>query len=169
VNVNFDLTPITPVSAIVKIVPRSLNLKSNGYFMAFVTLPSNYKAADVDTKSVFCEGAQALKLIRHKLFPRTFVAIFRRTDLVDVPTGNSVPMTVTGSIKQTGGNPVFSGTDTIKVISTKATKEEYDDSDKWSDDKIFRYNPGYTKDDEKVFGQSNQKDDKNKEKDNGKR
>jgi parallel beta-helix repeat protein len=168
-NVRFDLVPAEDVHAIVKIVPRSLNLKSNGYFMAFVTLPSGYKAADVIPGSVVCEGATALKLIRHKLFPRTFVAIFRRSDLVEVPTGNSVPMTVEGSIKQTNGNPGFSGTDKIKVISTKSNKEEYDDSDKWSDDKIFRYNPGYTKDDEKVFSQSKQKDDKNDKKDNGKR
>jgi hypothetical protein len=162
VIVDFDLTPINDVPAIVKIVPRSLNLASKGYFMAFVTLPSGYKAADVDAKSVFCEGATALKLVRHKLFPRTFVAIFRRSDLVDVPTGNSVPMTVTGSILQTTGNPVFSGSDNIKVIRTKVTKEDVDDWEKKTDEKVFsQFNPGYTKDDEKVFSQSNQRNDNN--------
>jgi hypothetical protein len=168
VIVDFELQPINDVPAIVKIVPRSLNLASKGYFMAFVTLPSGYKAADVDAKSVFCEGATALKLIRHKLFPRTFVAIFRRSDLWEVPTGNSVPMTVEGTIKQTLGNPVFSGSDKIKVISTKAIREDTDDWEKMTDEKVFgQFNPGYSKDDEKVFSQ-NQRDNKNDKKDNGK-
>jgi parallel beta-helix repeat protein len=165
VIVDFELMS-NNVPAIVKIVPRSLNLASKGYFMAFVTLPSDYKAADVIPGSVVCEGATALKLVRHKLFPRTFVAIFRRSDLWDVPTGNSVPMTVEGSIKQTNGNPVFSGSDKIKVISNKVTtKEDVDNWEKMTDEKVFsQFNPGYTKDDEKVFSQSNQKNDK----DNGK-
>jgi hypothetical protein len=159
--VKFDLVPTEDVHAIVKIVPRSLNLASQGYLMAFVTLPTGYKAADVIADSVVCEGATALKLIRHKLFPRTFVAIFRRSDLVDVPTGNSVPMTVTGSIKKTGGNPEFSGTDKIKVIRTKGNKEDIDDWGKMTDEKVFsQFNPGYSRDDEKVFSQSNHKDDK---------
>ena len=182
--VKFNLEQISevPVPAIVKIVPRSLNLASNGYFMAFVTLPSGYKAADVIPGSVVCEGATALKLVRHKLFPKTFVAIFRRSDLWDIPTGNSVPMTVTGSILQTTGNPVFSGSDSIKVIRTKVAKEDTDDWGKMTDEKVFsQFNPGYTKDDEKVFsqfnqkdnknngnGQANQRDDKNNGKDNGK-
>jgi hypothetical protein len=171
------------VPAIVKIVPRTLNIASKGVFVAFVTLPSGYKAADVDAKSVFCEGAPALRLVRVKLFPRTFAAIFSREKL-DVKAGDSVPLTVIGTIKYNGQNVKFAGTDTIKVISKKGTpKEDIDGVEKLTDEKVFsQHNPGYTKDDEKVFSQSNQRDnnndknsqsnqrdDKNDKKDNGKR
>jgi hypothetical protein len=168
-SVSFTLESAVP--AIVKIVPRSLNIASKGAFVAFVTLPTGYKAADVDAKSVVCEGAPALRLIRVKLFPRTFAAIFSREKLVNVKAGDSVPLTVVGTIKYNGQNVKFAGTDTIKVISKKVTtKEDIDGVDKMTDEKVFsQFNPGYTKDDEKVFSQPNQRNDNNNNgKDNGK-
>jgi hypothetical protein len=161
----FPLQKITNVPVIVKIVPRTLNLASKGVFVAFVTLPSGYKAADVDAKSVFCEGAPALRLVRVKLFPRTFAAIFSREKLVNVKAGDSVPFTVTGIIKDPSVK--FSGTDAIKVISKKNTpKEDIDGVDKMTDEKVFsQFNPGYDKNDEKVFSQSNQRNNNNNQKD----
>jgi hypothetical protein len=168
-SVTFTLESAVP--AIVKIVPRSLNIASKGAFVAFVTLPTGYKAADVDAKSVVCEGAPALRLIRVKLFPRTFAAIFSREKLVNVKAGDSVPLTVVGTIKYNGQNVKFAGSDTIKVISKKGTlKEDIEGVDKMTDEKVFsQFNPGYDKNDEKVFSQPNQRDDNNNNgKDNGK-
>jgi hypothetical protein len=141
---DFTLSSINPVTAKVKIVPKSLNLASKGYFVAFVTLPSGYKAADVMAESVKCEGAPALKLIRIKMFPYTFVTIFRRQDLRDVATGDKVTMDVEGVIKKTGGNVIFRGSDVIKVINKKVTtKEAIDDVMTMKDEKIFsQFNPG---------------------------
>ena len=141
---DFTLSSINPVTAKVKIVPKSLNLASKGYFVAFVTLPSGYKAADVMAESVKCEGAPALKLIRIKMFPYTFVTIFRRQDLRDVATGDKVTMDVEGVIKKTGGNVIFRGSDVIKVINKKVTaKEAIDNVMTMKDEKIFsQFNPG---------------------------
>jgi hypothetical protein len=107
----FDLQPLEEVKAKVKIVPKALNIANKGYFAAFVTLPKEYKASDVDAETVYCEGAKAVKLVR---------------------------------IKKAGGNPVFSGSDTIKVISKKGSpKDKIDDVMTIKDEKIFsQFNPG---------------------------
>jgi hypothetical protein len=133
----FPLQKITNVPATVKIVPRSLNLASNGVFVAFVTLPSGYKAADVNAKSVVCNGAPAIRILSTKWFPRTFVAIFSRQKLSGVQTGEKVPFTVTGIIKDPSVQ--FSGTDSIKVISKKNTpREDIDDVEKMTADQVFK-------------------------------
>ena len=134
----FPLVKITNVPVKVKIVPRTLNLASNGVFVAFITLPSSYKAADVDAKSVICEGAPALRLVRVKWLPQIFVAIFSREKLVNVKPGEDVKFTVTGTINKNGQPVQFSGSDSIKVMSKKVTtKDEYEDAMTWSDTKIL--------------------------------
>jgi len=143
VEVFFELTPNPAVSAKVVIVPPSLNIGRKGYFVAFVRLPTGYKAADVMEGSVFCENAYAIKLVRLKSFPQIFAAVFRIEDLVGIKTGN-VQMNVGGSIQKSGGgNVLFKGSDTIKVISKKTnTKEAIDDVMTMPDQQIFnRFNP----------------------------
>jgi hypothetical protein len=41
---------------------------------------------------------------------------FNRQDLVGVPTGDAVPLTVIGKVFYNGGEADFEGTDTIRVI-----------------------------------------------------
>jgi len=127
----------------VRIVPNTLNTASKGKFVAFITLPRDYKAADVDPKSIVCEGAPALRLIRGKWFPKTFVAIFNREKLVNVKPGDKVKVTVIGTINKNGQKIGFRGSDEIKVISKKGTiKEPIDDVDKLTDEKVFsQFNP----------------------------
>jgi hypothetical protein len=135
---------VTPVSVKVKIVPNPLNTANKGKFVAFITLPNTYKAADVDPNSVVCEGAPAIKIIKSKWFPRIFAAIFNREQLVGVNPENNVELTVTGIINKNGMKIEFSGSDLINVIN-KATKnkEAIDDVTKMSDDKIFtQFNTG---------------------------
>jgi hypothetical protein len=135
-TVNFVLERYLPVKA--KIVPRTLNLASKGVFVAFITLPSSYNAADVDAKSVVCEGAPALRLVRVKWLPQIFAAIFSREKLVNVKPGEDVKFTVTGTINKSGQPVQFSGSDSIKVMSKKGSpKDEYEDAGTWSDAKIL--------------------------------
>ena len=120
----------------VQIVPQTLNIGRNGYFLAFVTLPPGYKAADVDAESVYCENIQALKLVRIKIFPQIFAAIFSRQDLA-VSTGN-IKMTVRGTIEKNGVVRPFSGITNVNVINKKATpKEDIDNVMTLSDTQIF--------------------------------
>ena len=132
-----------PVTVKVRIVPNSLNTASKGKFVAFITLPTNYKAADVNAKSVMCEGAPALRLIRIKAFPNTFAAIFSRDKLVNVKPGDKVKLTVTGTINKNGQKIGFSGSHLIKVTNKKGnTKEAIDDVERMTDEKVFsQFNP----------------------------
>jgi hypothetical protein len=141
---DFTLTPITDiVPTKILVVPQPLNIgRPASYFVAFVTLPSGSKAADVDAGSVYCQGAKALKLFRDsKLFPQTFAAVFRRGEMVGVPTtGGKVSMSVWGVIKKNGGNPYFRGSAQVNVINKKVTtKEDIDDVLKWTILQIFKF------------------------------
>jgi PKD repeat protein len=130
--------PPATISATVKIVPNPLNIGVKGYFIAFVTLPKTYNAADVDAKSVICEGAPAVKLVRVKLLPQTFAAVFDREKLVNVKAGDKVQLTVNGTINKNGQIVGLSGSDIIKVTNIKTTvKEPINDVTKMTDDKVF--------------------------------
>jgi len=134
----FVLKPGIP--ATVFIVPRTINIgRGEGKFLAFVRLPAGYNAADVDPKSVFCDGAPANRLIRTKVFPRIFGAVFNRNKLVDVLPGDPVAFVVSGMIKTKSGNLGFSGIDYIKVIKKPSKeKEDCDDIDKMNDDTVLK-------------------------------
>jgi hypothetical protein len=140
---DFPLTAITDVVPTkILVLPQPLNIgRPTSYFIAFVTLPRGYKAADVDASQVWCQGAKALKLFRDsKLFPQTFAAVFRRGDLVGVPpTGGKVTFNVWGVIKKNGGNPYFRGITQVQVINKKTTtKENIDDVLKWTLQQLFK-------------------------------
>ena len=135
---NFDLKRVQQDMVKVNILPNPLNLANKGYFIAFVTLPNSYKSAEVDASSVICEGSPALKLIRQKWFPQTFIAIFSREKLVNVNPGDHVKLTVIGTINHNGQIISFSGSDTITVIDKfTRTKESTDDVMKMTDDTVF--------------------------------
>jgi len=134
---DFVLTKIPDVKAQVLIVPNPLNIGRTGYFLALVKLPTGYKAADVDAGSVYCEDARALKIVRIKLFPQIFAAIFSRKDLGDYPTGTN-QMNVRGTIKKSGGDVLFMGNNTIQVINKKVTtKEDVDSVMTMTDTQVF--------------------------------
>jgi hypothetical protein len=132
----------TPVNAKVLVVPQPLNIgRPTSYFVAFVTLPSGYKAADVVDATVTCEGATALKLFRDsKLFPKTFAAVFRRGDLDPTVTAGTYTMHVGGEIKTATGKLKFAGTSDIPVINKKVTtKETWDDVLKMTLQALFKF------------------------------
>ena len=108
---------VPPITATVRIEPETLNLNSKGVLTAFITLPEGLNVADIDLDTVECEGAPAVR--GHVAGGHTFIAKFNRQDLVDVPTGDEVTLTVTG--KLVTGTP-FAGSDTIRVIDKGGKK-----------------------------------------------
>jgi len=124
------------VAAQVQIVPDPLNIGRTGYFLAFVKLPTGYKAADVDAGSVYCDGAKALKLVRINSFPQLFVGIFSRQDLGS-STG-TIQMNVWGAVRKNNGFVPFRGSDSVTVINKKVTtKEDVDNVMTLTDTQVF--------------------------------
>jgi parallel beta-helix repeat protein len=102
--------------AAVRIEPETLNLNASGVFTAFVTLPEGYDVADIDVNTVECEGASALSGRIAAADSGTLIVKFARADLVDVPVGDAVELSVTG--KMADGRR-FEGSDMVRVISER--------------------------------------------------
>jgi len=81
------------------------------------TLPEAYKSAITDKDKVSCSGAPAQRMMRFKLLPRIVGFVFKTSDLKGVGVGNKVTLTLNGELKNSGKTYIFSGTDTVKVIS----------------------------------------------------
>ena len=93
---------------------KKLDLNSNGILKAFITLPEGYDVADIDVSTVECEGAHAFGdgiIIPGK---QALEVKFLIQDLVNVPTGDAVSLSVTGEL-MTGER--FEGSNTVKVIA----------------------------------------------------
>jgi parallel beta-helix repeat protein len=105
---------VIPANVVIK--PESLNLKSKGVFSAFIQLSEGYDVADINVSTVVCEGAQA---IRGVVDGDMFIAKFNRQDLIDVPTGDAVELTVTGELYN---STPFEGSDIIRVIEKGGKK-----------------------------------------------
>lgn len=104
------------IPATVRIEPETLNLASQGVSTAFIQLPEGYDAADIDVSTVVCEGAPAVRGMVSEEDNGTYITKFNRQDLVDVPTGDEVELTVIGKVFYNGGYADFEGSDTVRVI-----------------------------------------------------
>jgi glucose/arabinose dehydrogenase len=107
---------VSPVLSVkIDIKPETLNLSDKGVFTAFITLPEGcgYALSDIDTATLVCMGA---KVKSTNIAGKKLVAKFNTQDLVGVPTGNSVTLTVKGDFND--GIPL-EGSDTIQVIKNK--------------------------------------------------
>jgi len=130
-------TPNVPVT--VKIVPKTINVGSKGYLLAFVTLPEAYKGATIDMTKVSCSGAPALRMIRPKIVPRMVGFVFKTNDLKSVGVGKKITLTVQGELKNTGKTYTFGGFDTVNVISKPNWQpDDIKDVSKESDDQLFK-------------------------------
>jgi len=100
----------------VEIKPETLNLGSKGTFTAFIDLASNPDAANIDVSTVECAGATAVSGV---FADDKLIVKFNREDLVDVPAGEAVELTVTGQFPD---DRSFAGTDVIRVIAKPEPK-----------------------------------------------
>jgi hypothetical protein len=131
--------PTTNVPTNVKIVPKTINLGSKGYFLAFVTLPEAYKSATIDKDTVSCSGATAQRMMKLKIFPRIVGFIFKTSDLQDVEVGKKVTLNVKGELKNKGTTYTFTGADSVKVISKPTWQpDDIKDISKLSDEQLFK-------------------------------
>jgi len=107
----------------VQFKPETLNLNDDedGIFTAFVTLPEGYDVADINMSTLECEGASALSATISATGTGTLVVKFARVDLVDVPVGDAVEMSVTGELADGTG---FHGSDLVRVIAESDEVEE---------------------------------------------
>jgi len=129
--------PSTNVAAY--IVPRTINLGSKGYFLAFVTLSDAYKDATIDMNKVSCSGAPAIRMMRLKIFPKIVGFVFKTSDLKGVGLGTKVSLTVQGQLKNKGITYTFSGSDKVTVISKPSWQPgDIQDVSKVSDDQLFK-------------------------------
>jgi hypothetical protein len=97
----------------VKFSPATINLKSKGTFTASITVPKGYTMKDWALAGLTCEGA-AMK--SGSANGQTYRAKFNVKDLTNVPTGNSVTLTVKG---QFGNSRValVQASNAVKVIN----------------------------------------------------
>jgi uncharacterized repeat protein (TIGR01451 family) len=123
----------------VKIVPKTINLGSKGYFLAFVTLPEAYKGATIDMKTVSCSGSPAVRMMKLKIFPRMVGFVFKTSELNNVEVGKRVTLNVEGELKNMGSTYTFTGSDDVKVISKPSWQpDDIKDVSKESDEQLFK-------------------------------
>ena len=113
VAINVSPRPFLPVT--IEIKPETLNLSDKGVFTAFITLPDGcgYGLSDIDTTTLVCEGARVKST---NIAAKKLIAKFNTQDLVGVPTGDNVTLTVKGKFKD---GTLLEGWDTIRVINKK--------------------------------------------------
>ena len=97
----------------VNIVPESMNLKRNGVFTAFITVPPDYDMKDWNLQDITCEGAPAKFGFAHG---NVYYATFFTKDLQNVTPGKSVTFTVKGKFQKDGKDALVQANDTIKVV-----------------------------------------------------
>ncbi len=98
------------IAANIRIKPETINLKSQGKFSAFITLPAGYDPGDINGLTITCEGAHAVFC---EVTPGFLVAKFNVQDLTGVGTGPAVPFNVTGQLYN---GTSFYGCDTVRVL-----------------------------------------------------
>jgi hypothetical protein len=130
-------TPVeTPsvIEAYVSFQSKTINLNSNGKFIANIKLPSTHNIEDIVCETVVCEGAVAIDCDEKK---NKLKVKFNISDLevgLDLKTSESqsVEFTITGELSD---GTKFEGSDTVKVKGSKKGKnDDNDDEDEDDDD-----------------------------------
>ncbi len=108
-----DQPPASFLATIVRVEPETLNLASQGLFTVYITFPQGRNVADTDMTSLRCSGAIGIEC---NVASSRLVVKFYRQDLVNVPTGNNVVITVSGRLMD---GTTFVAYDSIRVIRNK--------------------------------------------------
>jgi tetratricopeptide (TPR) repeat protein len=98
------------VDADITIKPETLDLANEGIFTAFIKLPEGYDVNDIDLNTVYCEGALAIRGLISESDTDTYIVEFSIHDLVYLPVGNAVMLTVTGELAD---GTLFEGSTTV--------------------------------------------------------
>jgi hypothetical protein len=102
-----------PIQAEMRIIPRSISLKSKGQWIAaLLRLPEEYNVADIDPNSILLENEikpDSFRIIKDE---QIAIAKFSREDVQSILDIGEVELTITGQL--TDGT-VFEAEDTIKV------------------------------------------------------
>jgi hypothetical protein len=109
-----------PISAEVKIAPRTINLQSKGKgITAFLRLPEGYDVADVDPNSILLENE--IEPVRFWLTEDRQIAIagFSREEVQSILDTGEVELTITGQL--TDGT-TFEASNIIKVVDKDGGK-----------------------------------------------
>ena len=110
----------TPVFAGARILPRTINLASEGNWIScYIWLPDEYDVADIEPNSIFLEDE--IKLVQFSVDEQSQLAtaIFNRKDVQGILVLGDIELKITGRL--TDGT-VFEATDTIKVIDKEGKK-----------------------------------------------
>jgi len=118
----YEYESVPAIEAVVKILPRTLNLQSKGRWLTCsILLPEGYDPADIEPNSVLLE--EEIPAERLVLEGETLMVKFSRSALqqilAELDTPAEAELLVTGQL--TDGT-IFEGTDTITVID-KAGKQ----------------------------------------------
>jgi len=117
---NVGSVNVTIASAVrIDIKPETLNLNSKGVFTAFIELPEEFDAEDIDMSTVACAGAPAQKSMLADDGRLLIKFDCEALDPEKVSAGDAVKLTVTG--KLTDGT-LFAGSDTVRVIDKGGKK-----------------------------------------------
>jgi len=107
-----------PISAAVRIVPRTINLQSRGkWIAAFIRLPEDYNVIDIDPNRIFLEDKIQPDEFSVDEQQQVATARFNRKDVQVILDIGEVELTITGQLNDAA---YFEATDTIKVIDKSA-------------------------------------------------
>jgi tetratricopeptide (TPR) repeat protein len=130
------------IDADITINPETLDLADKRVFTAFIKLPKGYNVNDIDPKKLSCEGALAVKGMVSE--GNKYRAEFNIQDLVNVPVGDAVTLTLTGQLTD---KTQFEGIITVKVVNTQFAEEKYEEA-------VTAFSSGDYKSAEQLFKQA---------------
>jgi hypothetical protein len=109
-----------PVPAEVRIVPRTLNLSSEGkWITSLFWLPDDYDVADIDPNSILLEDEIEARSLLVDEQEQVAVARFSRSEVQNILEPGEVELSVSGELTD---GARFEGTDTIRVIDKGVKK-----------------------------------------------
>jgi predicted outer membrane repeat protein len=110
-----------PISAEVRILPRTINLQSKGkWIAASIQPPEGYGAADIDANSILLENEIEPEQFRLSEDQQAAIARFNKSEVQGIIDTGEVELIITGRLKD---GITFKGTDVIRVIARGRVKK----------------------------------------------